>query len=146
MQTHFTAWQRWLVMVTLVWMAFSIMMVITPIATRQFFSVLFYYTPERIDSFPSPVVEYISLLHAVLGAVMMGWGVTILFTLLGPFGRCSSESWNTLSISLLAWFIPDTFFSLCSGFWQNAVFNAVFVVLFAIPLAATFRECRGRQI
>lgn len=39
-------------------------------------------------------------------------------------------------VSLVAWFIPDTAYSLLSGFWQNAVLNAGFVLLFAIPLAA----------
>jgi hypothetical protein len=35
--------------------------------------------------------------------------------------------------------VPDTAFSLGTGFWQNAVLNAVFVVLFAVPLAATYK-------
>ena len=62
----------------------------------------------------------------------------------------SREGWFTITVSVLAWFIPDTAFSLWSGFWQNAVFNTVFVVLFAIPLAATYRafpaSCRQRPV
>ena len=40
---------------------------------------------------------------------------------------------------MIAWFIPDTAFSMYSGFWQNAALNPVFVVMFAIPLAATYK-------
>jgi len=76
---------------------------------------------------------------------MFGWGVMLLLVLLGPFRRGSHEAWLTLSISLAAWFIPDTIFSLWSGYWQNAVFNTALVFLFAIPLAATYRVSNKRK-
>ena len=47
------------------------------------------------------------------------------------------EGWNLIATPVVAWFIPDTAFSLWTGFWQNAVLNAVFALLFAIPLIAT---------
>lgn len=42
-----------------------------------------------------------------------------------------------LVISLVAWFVPDTLYSLASGFWPNAVLNSVFALVFALPLWAT---------
>lgn len=45
-----------------------------------------------------------------------------------------------IAASLLAWFLPDTGFSLWSGFWQNALFNLGFAVLFLVPLAATYSQ------
>lgn len=45
--------------------------------------------------------------------------------------------WNLIALSVAAWFVPDTSYSLLSGFWQNAVLNTVFAGLFAIPLWAT---------
>jgi hypothetical protein len=123
-------------------MAFGIGMVLAPGFTRQFFSMLIYSTPNHIETFGAGTVAYVSLAHAVLGAVMFGWGVALLFIVLRPFHRGSWEAWQTLTISVTAWFIPDTAFSLLSGFWQNAVLNLAFAVLFAAPLAATYRECR----
>jgi hypothetical protein len=32
--------------------------------------------------------------------------------------------------------VPDTAFSLWSGYWQNAALNAAFVALFVPPLVA----------
>jgi integral membrane sensor domain MASE1 len=34
-------------------------------------------------------------------------------------------------------FVPDTLYSLASGFWPNAVLNSVFALVFALPLWAT---------
>ncbi len=142
MSTKFAFWRRWLVVVTLCFMAFSLCMVLVPHYTRRFFSWLIYASPEAINAFGGAAVAYISLVHAVLGAVMFGWGVALLFITLGPFKRMSSQAWQTLAVSMAAWFIPDTAYSLWSGFWQNGAFNLVFIILFAIPLAATHRLCR----
>ena len=70
-------------------------------------------------------------------AVMFGWGVAFLLVLFGPFRRGSVQAWRTLVISLLAWFIPDTLYSLSVGFWQNALLNMAFALLFGPALAAT---------
>jgi uncharacterized membrane protein YhaH (DUF805 family) len=48
--------------------------------------------------------------------------------------------------SLLVWFIPDTTFSIASGFWQNAILNLVFAILFLIPLTALYRQTHERGV
>ncbi len=145
MQSSFTFWQRWLLAVMLSFMAFSLGLVIAPQTTRQFFSLLIYATPSQIDAFGSAAVAYISLLHAVLGAVMFGWGLIMLLIVVGPLSHRSWDAWRMLALSIAAWFIPDTIYSLWSGFWQNAAFNMVFVVLFAAPLIATYSTCRNHR-
>jgi hypothetical protein len=145
MTKQFSFWRRWLIVATLCFMAFSLALVVAPNFTRQFFSLLIYAVPESINAFGGAAVAYISLVHAVLGAVMFGWGVALLSIVLGPFKRMSLEAWQTLAASLAAWFIPDTAYSLWSGFWQNTVFNGVFITLFAIPLIATYEACRSRS-
>jgi len=47
-----------------------------------------------------------------------------------------SESWYVLTLSVVAWYIPDTAYSILSGFWQNAVLNTAFFLLFSVPLWA----------
>jgi hypothetical protein len=139
----FAFWQRWLVVVTLGWIVFSMALVIAPGLTRQIFSLLIYTSPSRIDGFGGEAVAYISLLHAVLGAMMLGWSVACLCIVIGPFKRMSFQAWAMLAGPLMAWFIPDTVYSLWSGFWQNAAFNGVFIALFAVPLMATYTACRN---
>ena len=132
-------WWRWLIAATVFVLVFSIAMVVIPEPVQRMFSLLYYSSPESIDAFGAPAVAFIMLLQGVLGAVMFGWGVALLLVLLGSFRRGSREGWTIIAVSLAAWFIPDTTYSLWSGFWQNAVFNLVFLVVFAIPLVATRR-------
>ncbi|CAE6761242.1 hypothetical protein [Nitrospira defluvii] len=131
-------WWRWLIVVTAGVLVFGLSMVVAPGLTRQFFSLLVFSSAGTIGALGEPAVTYIALVHGVLGAVMIGWGIALLFIVLSPFRRGSRDGWYTLAVSVAAWFIPDTVFSLWSGFWHNAVLNVVVAVLFAIPLAATY--------
>lgn len=132
-------WFRWLLVVIVGVMLFGISMILSPDLIRQFFSLLVFASAKSIESrFGTSAVAYITLVHGVLGAVMFGWGVSLLLVLLGPFRRGSREGWLILSVSVAVWFIPDTLFSLWTGFWQNAVLNLVVGLLFAIPLVATY--------
>jgi hypothetical protein len=132
-------WWRWLIAVTIGVMVFGLSMVLAPGLIRQVFSLLVYSSPNHIATFGAGAVAYVSLVHAILGAVMFGWGTALLYVVLGPFRRGSREGWQIIAVSVAAWFIPDTAFSLWSGFWQNALLNLAFAVLLAVPLAATYR-------
>lgn len=139
-------WFNWLLLVVLGVMLFGIGMILAPGLIRQAFSLLLYAAPHAVDSdFGAPAVAYVTLLHGVLGAVMFGWGVALLLILRGPFLRGRREAWNIFCISVAAWFVPDTLFSLWTGFWQNAVLNSVFALLFVVPLAATHRFFRQQN-
>lgn len=135
-------WRNWLVAAATGVMLFGAVLVVAPELTRRLFSLVAFSSAARLSALGEPAVGYISLAHAVLGAVMFGWGAALLFILLGPFRRGSGEAWETLAASVTAWFVPDTAYSLWSGFWQNAVLNAAFGALFAVPLVAT-RRMRG---
>ena len=83
-------WFRWLLVVIVGVMLFGISMILSPDLIRQFFSLLFYASVNGIESqFGTAAVSYITLIHGVLGAVMLGWGVSLLLVLLGPFQRGS---------------------------------------------------------
>ncbi len=125
-------------------MVLGLGMVLAPDLARQAFGLLLYANARGIAEFDAAALPYISLLHGVLGAVMFGWGTTLLLVIRGSFLRGSRESWNTLAIAVSAWFVPDTALSLWTGFWQNALLNVAIALIFAIPLAAT-RET-GRTV
>jgi uncharacterized protein YjeT (DUF2065 family) len=78
-------WTRWLVTVSVGVVLFGISMVLAPGLTRQVFSLLIYASPDHIVTFGSGAVAYLSLVHAILGAVMVSWGIALLFIVLGPF-------------------------------------------------------------
>lgn len=138
MEPRLLFWWRWLVVATCAVLVFGLSMVLLPEPTQKLFNYLYLSSPQGSATFGKAAVAYITFLSAVLGAVMFGWSVALLYILLGPFRRRQIEGWRTLAVSLVAWFIPDTAFSLWSGFWQNAVLNTIMLVLFLIPLAATY--------
>ena len=135
-------WWRWLLAVSVGVMVFGIGMVLLPGLTRQFFGLLAFSSSEGLSTFSRPAVTYITLAHGIIGAVMFGWGTAMLLIVLGPLRRASFHAWLALAIPVAAWFIVDTTLSLWLGFWHNTILNTVFLVLFAIPLAATYRLCR----
>jgi hypothetical protein len=137
-------WWRCLVAAAVIVQLFGLSMVLMPKLIQQFFGLMFFSSPQAIDSFDTQAIEYVGLIHAVLGAVMFGWGTTMLAIILGPFRRLSRDAWLTLFVSVAAWFLPDTVYSLWSGFWQNAVLNCIFAVFFIVPLIATYPTfCRA---
>ena len=133
-------WINWLLAVTAGVVAFGLVLVTAPSLTRRGFSLLVYTSPEHIDTFGQEAVRYISLTHAVIGGVMAGWGAALFYITRTLLARGSRIAWDLLGLSVSAWFVPDTLYSLLSGYWQNALLNTVFLVLFAVPLWAT----RGR--
>jgi hypothetical protein len=132
-------WFRWLQAACIAVQAFGAFMVVSPDAARAFFGTLLLGDPSAIGSSRAYVAAYIDLLHVVLGAVLVGWGVA-LFLVVRFFYRAQPVIvCRIVAISILCWAVPDTAYSLWSGFWQNAVLNAVFIAAFVPPLVAHAR-------
>ena len=132
-------WYRWFLFVIIGVMLFGISMVIIPSLILKLFSLLIYSNSNTIESeFSLEAVKYIELVHGVLGAVMFGWGTLLLVILIGPFKNGSIDGWYYLATSVIAWFVPDTLFSLWKGFWQNAILNSILLSLLTLPLIATY--------
>lgn len=128
-------WWRWLIVATVFVLITGIAMVVTPEPVSRMFSLIL-SSPQSEDM---SARAYLLLFQGVLGATMIGWSMALLLVAMGPFRRGLREGWTIIALSMAAWFIPDTSFSLWTGFWMNAVLNTVFLVLFAIPLAGTYR-------
>jgi hypothetical protein len=134
--SHF--WFQWLNSVSIGLAAFGLTLVVTPELSREAFSLLAYGDPSQIDAFGNEAASYIALAHSVLGAVMFGWGIALVLVTRGPFRRGDREGWFIVAVSIAAWFVPDAIVSIWFGFWQNAVLNSIFALLFAAPLVATY--------
>lgn len=124
-------------------MLFGLALVLAPSLARQAFSLLVYASAERIDGFGDEPARYVALTHAVLGGVMVGWGAGLFYVTRTLLAQGSRVAWNLLVLSVGAWFVPDTSYSLLSGYWQNAVLNAVCLALFVVPLWALRDQVGG---
>ncbi|MBW4687573.1 MAG: hypothetical protein KME40_21280 [Komarekiella atlantica HA4396-MV6] len=138
MNLWFRFWWYWLIIATCGVTIFGISLVILPDFMQLFFNAMFFSPLQAHTTFSNIAHSYIKFLYGVLGAVMVGWSVTLLFILVGPFHRGQREAWYAMTVSVLVWFMLDSSLSISTGFWQNAVFNTIFLVFFAIPLTATY--------
>jgi len=139
-------WYRWLLLVSIGVMIFGFSMVVMPGLITKFFSLIIYSKSDLIQSeFNQAAVKYIELTHGVLGAVMFGWSTLLLMIIIGPFRQGNIEGWYYLSISVIAWFVPDTLFSLWKGFWQNAILNSLLGLFLILPLLGTYKAFKKNK-
>lgn len=127
-------WVNWLLGMAAVVVASGLFMVIAPALTRQGFSLLLYSSATHLDTISGDMVRYISVAHAVIGSVMVGWGMALFYVTKSLIAKGVREGWYVATLSLGAWYVPDSAYSILSGFWQNAVLNTAFLFAFAIPL------------
>lgn len=140
MNSWFRFWWYWLVIVTCGVITFSFSLIIVPDFMQMFFDSMFFLSSPAQTTFGELAYSYIKFLYGLLGAVMIGWSVALLYILLRPFRRGEVEAWYAMTASILVWFIIDSSFSISTTFWQNAILNIVFLVFFIIPLAATYQD------
>jgi len=135
-------WVTWLLVASAGVVLLGASLVVAPALGRRAFSLLFYRSPGAMDAFGPEAARYVAFAHAVLGAVLVGWGTVMFLVTRDLLARGRRAGWRLLAVSLCAWFVPDTAYSLLSGFWPNALLNAGLLVLFVLPLAATRRHVR----
>ena len=75
---------------------------------------------------------------AVLGAVTLGWAVTLhaaieAAVLLGDRAR---GVWRLMVAGLVTWFVTDSSVSVATGFSLNVVLNVALLIAFLVPIFA----------
>lgn len=127
-----TFWWTWLLVLQALVAVSGLLLVLLPDSARQAFSLLVYGSAEQIDRYGPEAVRYISLVHAVLGAVLAGWAATMAGLIWHVHRIHPQLVRRVLAVSLGIWFVPDTMYSLLSGYWPNAVLNVLFLVMYGI--------------
>jgi hypothetical protein len=130
-------WSRWLLVAAGLVFLFGLAFIVAARPVQVLFETL-YYTPNTGSELGADEAAYVVFMQGVLGAVMIGWAIVLALVARGPFRRADPSAWNMLAVSLVVWFVADTGHSLSTGYWQNAVLNVGLLLLFAVPLAATY--------
>jgi hypothetical protein len=133
-------WWRWMVVVTIGVIVYGLALLVAPGPMQDIYNRVFYSDRDIATVFSSEASHFVRFVYRVLGAVMVGWMITVLGIVIVPFRRGERWTWTTLTLSIGAWFVLDSAFSMADGFVMNAVFNVAFLVLFAIPLTAIYRS------
>ena len=88
--------------------------------------------PGELDLNP-----YVRFSLAILGAVTMGWSLTLMAVIQVANQlekQVSKRIWIGLTASIVIWYVIDSILSIATGFWLNAVSNTIFSATFLIPV------------
>jgi hypothetical protein len=96
-------------------------------ATGQAANILF----DILDG-PGPVTWDPALRFslALMGAVTLGWGATVLAVVRGTGDMPAAQAlalWRGITAALLLWYVVDSALSVATGFWRNALSNTVLI-------------------
>jgi hypothetical protein len=140
---RFIFWQRWLLVLSLMIVAFGVFMALfnqSPIFdlfNNQINPVFWGDTPV-----PDGYAQFKGWVYGVLGATMAGWGLMLLFIVQNPFKLREKWAWNAIAVSLGFWYLLDTAISLYFGVYFNAIFNTLLLGLVFPPLTGTKRDLK----
>lgn len=135
-------WSAWLQLLIVAMLAMGLAPLVAPELVLQGVSLLVYADPAVLGCTGAPVRGYLFFVHAVMGALMTRWAASLLLLVRRAYARGSRSAWRAVALSVLAWFVPGTLFSLQAGVWLNVAVNLLVLAFFAAPLVATLRACR----
>lgn len=103
-------------------------------STERLWLFLFDILKWPLDGNPAVFSAETRAVNAVLGGVMVGWGL-LMFLLSGErLITAMPDVPRLLMVSLLAWFMVDSAGSWASGLPGNILLNVGFLVMFMPPL------------
>lgn len=73
---------------------------------------------------------------AVLGGVMVGWGLTLM-ALMRTAVEAGRSAWRGMTSALLVWYVIDSLLSVMTGYPLNALANTGFLLIFLVPILAS---------
>jgi hypothetical protein len=141
----FNFWQKWLLGTSIFLVVFGLVLACFP--QSHFMDLVF---NNRIDpSFwksghlPEAVASFQAWIYGVLGSVICGWGIFMIFIAHVPFKERLPWAWNCFAAGVAMWFIFDTTLSAYYHVFFNVGFNIILLVLLALPLAFTRKYFSG---
>lgn len=84
--------------------------------------------------------RFVHWLSGVSSAVSLAWMGTALFIVWGPYRRGERWAWWALAAPIFIWFIVDSGRSIATGLSLNALLNVGWLLMYTVPLVATFRR------
>ncbi len=100
---------------------------------RVFFEILGHPIPIEPDG-------HFRFAMGLMGCISMGWGLTYLVVFKAAHhlpAAAATQFWRGITMAAGFWFVTDSFASIYTGYWINAVSNSVLAVLYMIPVLAS---------
>lgn len=104
----------------------------TDAAVRLFYDVIYWPLDGQ-----SGWHESLRLTAAILGAVMMGWALTLLTLVQTALKQPQLSLWRPMTGAILVWWVIDSSISMALNTPGNALSNTGFLLLYLIPVLAS---------
>ncbi len=83
---------------------------------------------------------------ALYGAIMMGWGVTLLLVGRIAFSRNDAELMKAMLYGIVLWLVVEGLFSAYLGVWFNVGVDIAVLVLFIFPIIKVLRSPKEKNL
>ena len=83
---------------------------------------------------------------ALYGAIMMGWGVTLLMIGRIAFVRNDKELMKAMLYGIALWLVVEGLFSAYLGVWFNVGVDIAVLALFSFPVIKRLRSPKERDV
>lgn len=140
---HF--WSNWLVAVAVLSALMGLAIALTSAGTHLTMGLI---TRSPME-LPPPSAAGDNLMHFFLGlagGVMVGWALSLAGIAHYAFRRGERWAWVVIASSVAGWFLVDSTVSVTTGLTANVFGNIFFLILFEIPLAATYTRIVRRPL
>ena len=133
-------WSRLMQAAAVVVLALSALLLLAPAMGAAFFNLVYFSSMTSPVAAPAVVQGYIHFANGIIGAVLVGWMLTIIVIARGPFLAGERFAWNGIAWPLAGWYLIDTAFSLAHGVWGNVLLNTGTALMFGVPLLGSRRH------
>jgi hypothetical protein len=114
-------------------------------STQGIWLFLFDVLKWPADADPASFNADARAVNAVLGGVMVGWGLLMFFLADQRLMAVAPAVPRLMMIALLAWFAVDSLGSWAAGLRGNIVLNVAFLLMFLPPLVSLSRRFSSRS-
>jgi hypothetical protein len=135
-----TMWDRWLLAVVILVGLYAFGLVVAGLFLGDEVFDRLGFGPDDGAITSDAQRDYLRLVYGILGAVIVGWMVTVGAIVVGPLRRREDWAWQAVVLGLTSWFLLDTGLSLVLGFAGHALFNVGFAAAMAVPLVGMMAE------
>ncbi|MEM6335518.1 MAG: hypothetical protein AAF752_03070 [Bacteroidota bacterium] len=128
-------WKTWLVAFSYVVIGFG---VVLATAGFELTRGLAYGVLDLLSQAPAPEPnDTLDFTLGLVGCVTLGWGLTLLGAVrVTPHLTADSVPvlWRLIALSMVVWYVTDSWISVRTGFGLNAVSNTVLTLALLIPI------------
>jgi hypothetical protein len=143
----FTFWQKWLVIINCI--AIIMGFFLPFVSTVDFIAEGYNHALAEAffaqKTLHEDVFVYNQWVWAMLGAVIMGWSICMLFIALYPFKNRDKWAWWCIGVSLIVTFIVDIGFSVYFNFHMEIIIALSWFLPGIIAIIATHKDFFEKQ-